>query len=73
MFGADGNCALGMKQLEADEHVHQQGPEPTFNESVYISCFDHALRLSDWLHARVSEGVTWQSPTSAGLNPTDGN
>ena len=64
---------MGVRLLESDEYMHELGPEPNFNESVYISCFDHTLRLSDWLHARVSEGVTWQSPTSAGSNPTDGN
>jgi len=49
---------MGVRLLESDEYMHELGPEPNFNESMYINCFDHSSRLGVWLRMgnRANEG-----------------
>jgi hypothetical protein len=42
-----------------DEYTHELGPEPNFNESMYINCFDPAQQIGGWfrLGNRANEGT----------------
>lgn len=42
----------------SDEYMHELGPEPNFNESMYINCFDHAQEIGGWFRMgnRANEG-----------------
>jgi hypothetical protein len=47
-------------RLEAsDEYMHELGPEPNFNESMYINCFDPAQQVGGWFRMgnRANEGT----------------
>ncbi len=41
-----------------DEYMHELGPEPNFNESMYFNCYDPQLRLGGWFRIgnRANEG-----------------
>jgi hypothetical protein len=41
-----------------DEYMHELGPEPNFNESMYFNCFDPQRRLGGWFRIgnRANEG-----------------
>ena len=49
---------MGMRLEPADEYTHELGPEPNFNESMYINVFDPAHQLGAWfrLGNRANEG-----------------
>lgn len=42
----------------SDEYMHELGPEPNFNESMYINCFDHSQEIGGWFRMgnRANEG-----------------
>ena len=42
-----------------DEYMHELGPEPNFNESMYINVFDPAHGLGGWFRMgnRANEGI----------------
>jgi hypothetical protein len=42
----------------ADEYMHELGPEPNFNESMYVNLFDHRQQIGGWfrLGNRANEG-----------------
>jgi len=48
----------GFRLETTDEYTHQAGPEPNFNESVYVSGFELERRFGGWLRLgnRVNEG-----------------
>ncbi len=63
---------MGVRLDEADEYLHELGPEPNFNESMYLNCFDHAQGVGGWFRIgnRANEGraevtVCLYLPTSA--------
>jgi hypothetical protein len=50
---------MGVRLDPADEYTHELGPEPNFNESMYINLFDPELHLGGFfrLGNRANEGV----------------
>ena len=42
----------------SDEYMHELGPEPNFNESMYINCFDPEQQVGGWFRIgnRANEG-----------------
>lgn len=42
----------------SDEYMHELGPEPNFNESMYINCFDPDQQVGGWFRMgnRANEG-----------------
>lgn len=40
---------MSVRLEPADEYMHPLGPEPNFNESMYINVFDPKQRLGGWL------------------------
>jgi hypothetical protein len=49
---------MGVRLDESDEYMHELGPEPNFNESMYINCFDPAQQVGGWFRTgnRANEG-----------------
>ncbi len=49
---------MGVRLEPSDEYLHELGPEPTFNESMYFNLYDPAARLGAWfrLGNRANEG-----------------
>ena len=49
---------MGVRLEPADEFMHQLGPEPNFNESMYINCFDPVQQVGGWFRMgnRANEG-----------------
>ena len=49
---------MGVRLDESDEYMHELGPEPNFNESMYINCFDPAQEVGGWFRMgnRANEG-----------------
>ncbi len=49
---------MGVRLEPADEYMHELGPEPTFNESMYFNVYDPASGLGGWfrLGNRANEG-----------------
>ena len=49
---------MGVRLDPIDEYMHELGPEPTFNESMYFNVYDPANRLGGWfrLGNRANEG-----------------
>jgi hypothetical protein len=49
---------MGVRLEAADEYMHVLGPEPNFNESMYVNCFDAAQQVGGWfrLGNRANEG-----------------
>ena len=47
-----------MRLEPADEYMHELGPEPTFNESMYFNLYDPAARVGCWFRIgnRANEG-----------------
>ena len=47
----------------ADEYVHELGPEPNFNESMYINCIDPDQQVGGWFRIgnRANEGYAEMS------------
>jgi hypothetical protein len=49
---------MGVRLDESDEYMHELGPEPNFNESMYINCFDPTTEVGGWFRMgnRANEG-----------------
>jgi hypothetical protein len=49
---------MGIRLEASDEYMHELGPEPNFNESMYINCFDPAQQVGGWFRMgnRANEG-----------------
>jgi hypothetical protein len=49
---------MGLRLEESDEYMHELGPEPNFNESMYINCFDPRQQVGGWFRTgnRANEG-----------------
>jgi hypothetical protein len=49
---------MGLRLEPADEHLHELGPEPNFNESMYFNLYDPAQRVGGWFRCgnRANEG-----------------
>ena len=49
---------MGIRLDESDEYMHELGPEPNFNESMYVNCFDHRQGIGGWFRTgnRANEG-----------------
>lgn len=49
---------MGVRLDPSDEYMHELGPEPNFNESMYINLFDHDQQLGGWFRMgnRANEG-----------------
>jgi hypothetical protein len=49
---------MGVRLEPADEYLHALGPEPNFNESMYVNCFDADQQIGGWfrLGNRANEG-----------------
>ncbi|HRE02627.1 MAG TPA: hypothetical protein PLV68_15100, partial [Ilumatobacteraceae bacterium] len=49
---------MGVRLDPSDEYMHELGPEPNFNESMYINCFDPDQQVGGWFRIgnRANEG-----------------
>lgn len=49
---------MGVRLESHDEYMHELGPEPNFNESMYINCFDPGTKMGGWFRMgnRANEG-----------------
>lgn len=49
---------MGVRLEPNDEYMHELGPEPNFNESMYINCFDPKTKMGGWFRMgnRANEG-----------------
>ncbi len=49
---------MGVRLEPSDEYMHELGPEPNFNESMYINCFDPTHQVGGWFRIgnRANEG-----------------
>ncbi|MDX2380087.1 MAG: hypothetical protein QNM02_10065 [Acidimicrobiia bacterium] len=49
---------MGVRLDESDEYMHELGPEPNFNESMYFNCFDPEQGVGGWFRIgnRANEG-----------------
>ena len=49
---------MGVRLEPSDEYMHELGPEPNFNESMYINTFDPTNRVGGWFRIgnRANEG-----------------
>jgi len=49
---------MGVRLEPSDEHMHELGPEPNFNESMYVNCFDPVQQVGGWFRIgnRANEG-----------------
>ena len=49
---------MGVRLEPSDEYMHELGPEPNFNESMYINCFDPQTKVGGWFRMgnRANEG-----------------
>jgi hypothetical protein len=49
---------MGVRLDPSDEYMHELGPEPNFNESMYLNCFDPRSRVGGWFRMgnRANEG-----------------
>ncbi len=50
---------MGVRLEPQDEYMHELGPEPNFNESMYINIFDPSAQLGGWFRMgnRANEGT----------------
>lgn len=50
---------MSLRLEPVDEYMHELGPEPNFNESMYFNVYDPAARLGGWfrLGNRANEGT----------------
>ena len=50
---------MGVRLEPKDEYMHELGPEPNFNESMYFNVYDPSNRLGGWfrLGNRANEGT----------------
>ena len=49
---------MGVRLDPIDEYMHELGPEPNFNESMYFNCYDAEQRVGGWFRIgnRANEG-----------------
>jgi len=49
---------MAIRLEPSDEYMHELGPEPNFNESMYINCFDPTTEMGGWFRMgnRANEG-----------------
>ena len=49
---------MGVRLEPSDEYMHELGPEPNFNESMYVNLFDPQHRIGGWFRMgnRANEG-----------------
>ncbi len=49
---------MGVRLDPSDEYMHELGPEPNFNESMYVNCVDPAQLVGGWFRIgnRANEG-----------------
>src|ERR1043166_6726138 len=49
---------MGVRLGPIDEYMHELGPEPNFNESMYFNVYDPAQRVGGWFRCgnRANEG-----------------
>ncbi len=49
---------MGVRLEPADEYLHELGPEPNFNESMYVNLYDAAQGVGGWFRCgnRANEG-----------------
>ena len=49
---------MGLRLDPVDEYLHELGPEPNFNESMYFNVYDPAQRVGGWFRCgnRANEG-----------------
>jgi hypothetical protein len=49
---------MGLRLDPVDEYLHELGPEPNFNESMYFNLYDPAQRVGGWFRCgnRANEG-----------------
>ena len=49
---------MGLRLEPVDEYMHELGPEPNFNESMYFNVYDPAQRVGGWFRCgnRANEG-----------------
>lgn len=49
---------MGVRLDPSDEYMHELGPEPNFNESMYVNCIDPAQGVGGWFRIgnRANEG-----------------
>ena len=49
---------MGVRLDPSDEYMHELGPEPNFNESMYVNCFDPGQLVGGWFRMgnRANEG-----------------
>jgi hypothetical protein len=64
----------------SDEYMHELGPEPNFNESMYINCFDPVRQVGGWFRMgnRANEGTAEMTvclylPPADETNGSDGD
>ncbi|GAC1533274.1 MAG: hypothetical protein NVS3B12_12470 [Acidimicrobiales bacterium] len=50
---------MGVRLAPQDEYMHELGPEPNFNESMYFNLYDPVARLGAWFRIgnRANEGT----------------
>lgn len=50
---------MAVRLDDSDEYMHELGPEPNFNESMYINCFDPVQQVGGWFRMgnRANEGT----------------
>ncbi|HEX9258062.1 MAG TPA: hypothetical protein VF855_00895 [Acidimicrobiales bacterium] len=50
---------MGIRLDPSDEYMHELGPEPNFNESMYINVFDPTAKVGGWFRMgnRANEGT----------------
>ena len=50
---------MGLRLEPSDEYMHELGPEPNFNESMYFNVYDPAQKVGGWfrLGNRANEGT----------------
>jgi hypothetical protein len=63
---------MGVRLEPSDEYMHELGPEPNFNESMYINCFDPGNQVGGWFRIgnRANEGYA-EMTVCLYLPPTD--
>jgi hypothetical protein len=49
---------MGVRLDPSDEFMHELGPEPNFNESMYVNCYDPTQQVGGWFRIgnRANEG-----------------
>jgi len=53
------SAGMGVRLEPADEYMHELGPEPNFNESMYVNLYDRRHGIGGWFRTgnRANEGT----------------